>query len=246
MSRRRILLLAGTAEATKLATLLAGRGDVDVVASFAGRTTPLAGFPCPVRVGGFGGVDGLVEELRTGGYDALVDASHPFAAQMPHHALTAAQQAGLPRLRLLRPAWPTQPDWLEVADLTGAAQALVETGARRVLLTTGRQDLQPFASLAGMFFVVRSIEAPERLPMAQAVSITARPPFSVEDEGSLLATHHIDTLVTKNSGGADAKLVAARSAAVRVVMVRRPPPVAGPTVSRAREAIEWLDRWRDV
>ena len=238
-----MLLLAGTAEATELARLLVADGGVDVVASFAGRTTRVAALPCPVRVGGFGGVEGLVQELTGGGYDALVDATHPFAAGMPHHAVAAAARTGVRRLRLLRPAWPPEPEWLEVADLNGAAKALVETGARRVLLTTGRQDLHPFAPLAGVHFVVRSIESAGLLPLAKATAITARPPFTVDGERALLATHGIDTLVTKNSGGPDAKLVAARTAGVRVVMVRRPPPVDGPVATTAGEALEWIGRW---
>lgn len=243
MTRRRVLLLAGTAEAAELAHLLVTRAGVDVVASFAGPTSEVSPLPCPVRRGGFGGVEGLVQELRSGGYSALIDATHPFAAVMPHHAAAAAEQAGMPRLRLVRPAWPAEPQWLDAEDLVDAANQLTEIGARRVLLTTGRNVLQPFAALTGVHFVVRSIEPPDPLPLADAVSITARPPFTLADERALLESHRIDTLVTKNSGGANAKLVAAREAGVRIVMIRRPRPVAGPVVSSAAEAFEWTCRW---
>ncbi len=242
MRPTRLLLLAGTAEALQLAHLLAADQGIEVVASFAGRTRAPATFPCPTRIGGFGGVEGLVRELRRGAYDLLVDATHPFASCMPGHAADAATIAGIPRLRLLRPGWRPGPSdrWDEVETLDAAASRLEETGARRVLLTTGRQELMPFAGLVDTHFVVRSIDPPGPLPLADAISIVARPPFSVETETELLRSHRIDTLVTKNSGGDRAKLVAARKEGVAIVMVRRPAGVAGPHVTTAPEALRWI------
>lgn len=242
MRPTRLLLLAGTSEASQLAQLLAAEPGIEVVASFAGRTRAPAMFPCPTRAGGFGGVDGLVGELRRGAYDLLVDATHPFAACMPGHASDAATIAGIPRLRLLRPGWQPGKDdrWDEVETLDAAASRLEEAGARRVLLTTGRHELMPFADLLDTHFVVRSIDPPGPLPLADAISIVARPPFSVETETELLSSHRIDTIVTKNSGGDRAKLVAARKARVAIVMVRRPAAVAGPRVTTAPEALRWV------
>jgi precorrin-6A/cobalt-precorrin-6A reductase len=240
----RVLLLAGTAEATRLATLLAERPGVAVLASLAGHTRTPAALPCPVRVGGFGGVDGLVGALREGGYGAVVDATHPFAAVMPHHAAAAAEEAGVHRVRLLRPAWRPQPgdDWHEVADLAGAASTVVALGARRVLLTTGRLSLGPFAGVAGVHLVVRSIEPPDP-PLPGAISLLARGPFTVDGEVALLREHRIDAVVTKNSGGraTAAKLAAARRIGLPVVMVRRPPAPAGPVVDAPEAAVRWLD-----
>jgi len=194
-------------------------------------------------------VDGLVAALRDGGFDLLVDATHPFADRMPHHAAAAAETAGVPRLRVLRPPWRAGSGdrWDEVDDLALAARRLAEVGARRVLLTVGRYDLHAFAGLPGgegVRFVVRSIEPPEPLPLAGATVVTARGPFSVEGEASLLAQHGIDTLVTKNSGAeaTAAKLAAAREAGVRVVLVRRPDPPPGPLVETVDEAIAWVVR----
>ena len=246
MTGAHVLLLAGTAEAAELATRLHQR-DVRVTASFAGRTRGTRELPCAVRVGGFGGVDGLVAALRDGGFDLLVDATHPFAARMPGNAAAAAERAGVPRLRVLRPPWRVGPGdrWDEVDDLEAAARRLGEVGARRVLLTVGRYDLGAFADLPGgegIRFVVRSIEVPEPLPLAGATVITARGPFTVAGEARLLAEHGIDTLVTKNSGAdaTGAKLAAARDAGVRVVMVRRPEPPPGPQVGTVDEAVSWV------
>lgn len=240
----RVLLLAGTTEAVALAALLAGRPDVSVTASLAGHTRSPAPMPSRVWSGGFGGVDGLVRELRAGGYGVLVDATHPFARVMPHNATAAAATAGVPRLRLLRPPWARSAgdEWHEVEDMTAAANALPGLGARRVLLTVGRLDLAPFADVPDVQIVVRSIERPDPLPRADAIVVLARGPFSVADELDLLRGHHIDTIVSRNSGGAatQAKLAAARALGLRVVMVRRPPVPAGPVAETPEAALAWI------
>lgn len=245
-----VLLLAGTAEAAALARLLVA-GGVDVTASLAGRTRSPSPLPCPVRTGGFGGAAGLADALRAGGFGLLVDATHPFAAVMPHHAAAAAAEAGVPRLRLLRPPWRPGPRdrWDEVDDVDAAAARLVQVGARRVLLTTGRGRLAPFAGLpaAGVEVVVRSIEPPD-LPagLAGATVVRDRGPYDVATESALLREHRVDALVTRNSGGTAtaAKLAAARDAGVRVVMVRRPPQPAGPSAETPEEAAAWVSRCR--
>ncbi len=221
---------------------------VDVMASFAGRTRVQAAFPCPVRVGGFGGVDGLVGVLLGDGYDLLVDATHPFAAVMPHHAAAAAAVAGIACLRLLRPPWEPAAgeDWVEVSDRAGAVEALAMLGSQRVLLATGRLDLAAFASVDGIHFVTRSIERPDPMPLAEATVVLARGPFEVAGELALLSEHRIDTVVTKNSGGLAtvAKLEAARHAGCRVVMIGRPPQPAGPHVATVAQAVAWVGRQR--
>ncbi len=240
-----VLLLAGTTEAAELARALHGRAGVRVLASLAGRTSAPGALPCPVRVGGFDGVAGLVEELRAGGHRLLVDATHPFAAQMPRHAAAAATEAGVPRLRLVRPGWQPQAgdDWHRVPDLAAAARRLEALGARRALVTTGRLELAPFAGLAGTHLVVRSIEPlpPEALP--GATSVLARGPFAVEDELELLAEHDIDVVVTKDSGGRATapKLEAARRAGVPVVVVDRPPTPPGPVATTVADAVRWIE-----
>lgn len=243
MGRPSLLLLAGTGEATALAGRLAGSGAVDVVASLAGRTRRPAPLPCPVRTGGFGGAEGLAAELRAGGYALLIDATHPFAGRMPRHAARAAAAAGIPRLRLVRPPWRPGPgdDWVAVADVAAAAAALGKLGARRVLLTVGRQELAAFAGVTAAL-VIRSIDPPNRAVVPRAAVVLARPPFSVAGEMALLREHAVDTLVTRNSGGAATapKLAAARATGVRVVMIERPAPPPGPTAATVDAALAWV------
>jgi precorrin-6A/cobalt-precorrin-6A reductase len=241
----RLLIIGGTAEARALAEACAPRPDLAVMTSLAGRTRAPRDLPGEVRVGGFGGAEGLARFLRAGAIDRLIDASHPFAQQIGRHAAAACQAAGVPRLRLLRPPWRRQAGdrWIEVADLTEAARHLPELG-RRAFLTVGHKDLAAFAGLADLWFLIRTIEPPEPLPLEQALWLHARGPFPLDAELALLRAHRIDVLVTKASGGAATypKLAAARELGLPVLMLRRPPPPAGPLVATVAEALEWLDR----
>lgn len=233
-------MLAGTAEAAQFAAALSSCEGIDVVASLAGRTSAPAALPCPVRVGGFGGIDGLVDELRSTNVDALVDATHPFARQMSAHAEAASVITGVPLLRLVRPPWIPGPDerWHEVDDLEAAAARVDALGARRVLLTIGRQELEPFTALSGVHLVVRSVDPPSN-DIEGATVVLGRGPFTIEDEAGVLAEHAIDALVTRNSGGPRAKLDAARDSGVAVVVVRRP-PAGGPSVTTVDAAVAWV------
>ena len=185
-----------------------------------------------VRIGGFGGAEGLAEWLREEHVDALVDATHPFARTITANAARAAAVTGVPSLVLRRPGWHPGPRdrWHLVDSLGEAAESLPGLG-RRVFLTTGRMELAAFAHLTGLHFVVRSVELPEPPLPAHTEVLLARGPFTVEDESRLLDDHRIDVLVTKDSGGAAtaAKLTAARELALPGVVVRRPPLPAGVT-----------------
>jgi precorrin-6A/cobalt-precorrin-6A reductase len=240
----RVLILGGTTEAAALARRLVAGGWA-VTTSLAGRTSRPAPLPGAVRVGGFGGIDGLVAFLGAASFAAVVDATHPFAAHMPHHAAAACSQVGVPRVRLLRPGWTARPGdrWRRVPDLVAAARSLADSGARRVFLTTGRQELAPFAPLVDVWFLVRAIEPPDPMPLSRATVVLDRGPFLVGSERMLMERHAIDTVVTKDSGGTAtaAKLTAARELAVPVVVVDRPPAPEGPTVATVEEAVDWLE-----
>ncbi|WP_041832744.1 cobalt-precorrin-6A reductase [Actinoplanes sp. N902-109] len=234
-----VLLLGGTTEARALAE------RVPVLTSLAGRTsTPLLP-PGEVRIGGFGGAEGLIGYLRDTRVTAIVDATHPFAATMTAHAATAAQATGVPLLVLRRPGWAEQPGdaWHRVGSLTSAA-ALLPTLAgagSRVFLTTGRQSIGAFAGLDGHWFLSRSVEPPSPPMPARLEVILDRGPFTADAERALLRRHRIDLLVTKDSGGSTAKLDAARAESVPVLMVDRPPLPAGvPTAATVAQAVDWL------
>ncbi|MEV4014255.1 cobalt-precorrin-6A reductase [Nonomuraea angiospora] len=258
---RRVLILGGTAEARALAAELSGRG-VHVVSSLAGRVSNPRLPVGEVREGGFGGPDGLAAWLAAERIDALVDATHPFAARMTASAAEASARTGVPLLVLRRPGWREGPGdtWQRVPSLHAAAARLSETATRlsgtrlseaaarpgggplRVFLTTGRRSLPVFTGRAGVWLLARSVDPPEP-PLPDNVHVLLdRGPYTVEGERALIREHRLDVLVTKDSGGpmTTAKLVAARELGLPVIMVDRPPPPSGVRlVETAAAAAAW-------
>ena len=242
---RRILILGGTTEARRLAERLAERANVAVTVSLAGRTTAPATHAVPVRIGGFGGAEGLGQHLTAEGVDALVDATHPYAAIISANAADAAAATRVPLLALRRPPWmPHSGDrWIEVADAAAAVQALGEA-PRRVFLALGKSEIGTFAQVPQHHYLVRSVE-PVEPPMAvpHASYVIGRGPFTETDDRALLAAHAIDLVVARNSGGTATygKIAAARALRLPVILLRRPALPAVPTVETVEEALRWLD-----
>ncbi|MFG2660082.1 cobalt-precorrin-6A reductase [Streptomyces sp. NPDC048425] len=239
-----VLILGGTTEARRLAqALTAGHPGWRVTSSLAGRVARPLLPEGEVRTGGFGGADGLARALRELQVDALIDATHPFAGTISFHAAQAAATAHVPLLALRRPGWVPAPDddWHHVNSLEEAATALPSLGTR-AFLTVGRLGLPPFASIDDVHFLIRSVDAPEPPLPPHSEVVLDRGPFTPEGERGLLRTHHIDVLVTKDSGGEATapKLVAAREARIPVLVVRRPEVPAGvAVVGSVAEAVEW-------
>lgn len=246
MTPRRLLILGGTGEAAALARAAVERfGDrLDITTSLAGRTSAPAALAGHVRIGGFGGVEGLTEYLRDQGIDLLIDATHPFAATMSAHARLAAETAGIARLTLARPAWPRHPldRWVEVAGMAAAAAALPRLG-RRAFVTVGTNEIAAFAGLPQVWMLVRLVESPRApLPLAQHELVIDKGPFTIAGEAALMESRGIDVLVTKASGGAAtaAKIEAARARDLPVLMVRRPPPEPGARAWTVDETLAWI------
>ena len=238
------MILGGTGDARKLAERLSARTDLRVTLSLAGRTKmplPQAG---ETRVGGFGGVEGLADYLRTERVDLLVDATHPFAGRISANAFAAVQATGTPLIALDRPAWTKVggDKWIEVDSVSAAADALGDE-PRTVFLTIGRQELAPFARQPQHRFMVRSVD-PAEVELPNAVTILDRGPFNAVAEETLMRAHGVDVLVTKNSGG-DAtygKIIAARRLGLPVIMVKRPAPSGADTVRSIAKVEDWIDR----
>jgi precorrin-6A/cobalt-precorrin-6A reductase len=240
-----------------LASACAGVPGLEVISSLAGRTRAPTLPVGEVRIGGFGGVAGLVGYLRAEAIEAVVDATHPFAATITANAAAASSLTGVPLLVLRRPGWAERPGdaWHRVASLDAAAAALLpgafEDGGglrgpalgERVLLTTGRQGIAAFAGVDACWFLSRSVEAPVPPVPRRLEVLLDRGPFTVEGERALLARHRIDVLVTKDSGGSAAKLDAAREAGIPVVVVDRPPlPRSVTLATTVAAAADWLSR----
>jgi precorrin-6A/cobalt-precorrin-6A reductase len=240
-----VLILGGTSEAAALDQHLAEQApDIRAIISLAGHTVDPRPSNLPVRVGGFGGIEGLRQYLRDENIISVIDATHPFAAIMPFNAEHACKAEGVPLLAIRREPWhPVAGDrWEGVPDMEAAAVALgPET--RRVFLTIGRLDLPAFADAPQHHYLVRAIEPiGDRLPVPHVEVIQQRGPFHADDEEALMRQKGIEVLVSKNSGG-DAtagKLIAARRLGLPVIMVERPPKPDVETVAHVDQVLPWL------
>ncbi|WP_442800081.1 cobalt-precorrin-6A reductase [Nocardia sp. NBC_01730] len=239
-----MLILGGTREARELAHIATGERGFEIVSSLAGRVRAPLLPEGAVRIGGFGGAEGLRDWVAANGIEAVIDATHPFAVAISANAAVALHDSGVPLVHLRRPSWSAQAGdrWVRVPDLAAAAR-VVSTLGERVFLTIGRQGVNAFAEPAGQWFLIRAIDPPEGPLPPNCEMLLARGPFAVADESRLLAEYRIDVLVTKDSGGdqTDAKLTAARAAGIPVVVIERPPlPEGAVTVETVAQVWDWL------
>lgn len=246
-----VLILGGTGDARELAdALMAQFGDrLRVITSLAGRTSSPKRPKGEVREGGFGGVDGLISYIKDQSVDAVIDATHPFAAQISAYAAKAANHSGVPFLIVHRPEWKPEQgdDWVHVPDMATAANAL-SGQSMTALITTGVQNLDAFKDVTGTKLLIRLIEQPKsKNPLEDAEIIIGKPPYTLDGEKALFQLMGIDTLVTKNAGGAAtrAKIDAARALGVRVIMIDRPTPPEAEQV-RCQDAIERIKTILDL
>lgn len=243
--KRSILILGGTAEAKALAARLSHDPRFKTVLSLAGRTKTPAEQPVPIRIGGFGGAQGLAGYLRENGISALIDATHPYAAQISANAAEAAELSGVPLVALRRPPWEQQHGdvWQDADSVTEAVDGL---GAEphRVFLTLGRQDLLPFEAAPQHHYLVRSVDpVTPPLDLPDVTYLTSRGPFAEADEMALLDEHRIELIVAKNSGGPSSygKIAAARALGIPVVLIRRPVLPDVPAAETIDDALAFLD-----
>ncbi|KRQ01131.1 cobalt-precorrin-6A reductase [Bradyrhizobium manausense] len=238
----RALILGGIADASLLAAEIA-RAGIDAVYSYGGRTRTPAGQPLPTRSGGFGGVSGLADYISRERITHVIDATHPFAAEMSRHAIAACAAAGTPLIALERAPWAKAPDdtWIEVVDVNAAVAALPEARAN-VFLAIGRQHIAPFAAKPQHAYTLRFVDPPEvPLPFAADV-IVSRGPFTIDGELEMMRMRGIAWIVARNSGGdgARAKIDAARLLGLPVIMISRPNLPERKRVETVAEVMQWL------
>ncbi|MBV9562575.1 MAG: cobalt-precorrin-6A reductase [Bradyrhizobium sp.] len=239
----RALILGGTGDANQLANAFV-RERIDAIYSYAGRTQIPLGHALPVRIGGFGGAQGLADFIRQERITHVIDATHPFAAEMSRHAVEACAATGTALLALERAPWTRAPDdrWIDVADIAAAVAALPERRAR-IFLAIGRQHLAPFATRPQHAYTLRFVDAPDgALPLPDAEVIVSRGPFTLAGDLDLMRARGIEWLVARNAGGggARAKIDAARALGLPVIMIARPALPERRRVESVEEVMAWL------
>ena len=239
----RALLLGGTGDANTLAEALA-RARIDAIYSYAGRTQIPLLHALSMRTGGFGGAAGLADFIKQGGITHVIDATHPFAAEMSRHAIEACTTTSTPLIALERAPWTRMPgdNWIKVENI-GAAVAALPDAPAHIFLAIGRQHIAPFAAKAQHAYLLRFVDAPEgALPLPAAEVIVSRGPFMLAGDRELMRSRNIDILVARNSGGngARAKIDAARELGLPVIMIARPALPERPRVESVEGVMAWL------
>ena len=239
----RALILGGTGDANRLADAFV-RAKIDAIYSYAGRTQIPLGHSLPTRIGGFGGTQGLADFIRAERITHVIDATHPFAAEMSRHAVEACEASGVPLVALERAPWKRAAgdNWIEIADIAGAVAALPEARAH-VFLAIGRQHIAPFAAKPQHAYLLRFVDAPDSvLPLPGAEVIVSRGPFTLDDDCALMRSRGVEILVTRNSGGhgARAKIDAARELGLPVIMIARPALAERRRVETVEDVLAWL------
>ncbi|MCL6284107.1 cobalt-precorrin-6A reductase [Ruegeria sp. 2012CJ41-6] len=237
-----ILILGGTTEANTLARTVAARG-LNATYSYAGRVETPRPQPLPTRIGGFGGADGLSAYIRETGVTHVIDATHPFAAQMSRNAIASCAETGIALAALVRPAWEdgARDRWQRVASIDDAVAALSGPG-QRVFLAVGRLHLDDFAAQPQHNYLLRLVDAPQHIPLPHADVVVARGPFSLEEDIALMTRHGTQLVVSKNAGGsgARAKIDAARALGLPVLMIDRPVLPARRECATPDQVLDWL------
>ena len=235
--------MGGTTEAHLLADAVA-RAGLEATYSYGGRTREPAVLPLPTRVGGFGGARGLAEYIHREGITHVVDATHPFAAEISRNAVAACARTATPLIALERAPWTKAPgdNWVEVADIAAAVLAL-PLESTRVFLAIGRQHIASFGAKPQHVYTLRFVDAPDKpLPFPNGEVIVSRGPFVFAEELEMLRSRRIKWVVARNSGGsgARAKIDVARELGLPVVMLRRPELPGRPRVESVAEVLQWL------
>jgi precorrin-6A/cobalt-precorrin-6A reductase len=241
----RILILGGTTEASALARLLAGDDRFEPILSLAGRTASPKPQPLPTRSGGFGGIAGLESWLKDNGIAAVIDATHPYAAQISAHAVAACNALSIPLASIVRAPWHHEDgdNWIDVTTPQAAALALGSNPAR-VFLSLGRLELAAFASAPQHHYIARTIDPPGDIALPPDIQfIYDRGPFDDAKEQAFLSNERVELIVSKNSGGNATypKIAAAQRLKLPVVMIARPEKPRGVALNSPEAALRWLE-----
>ena len=243
-TRAKILLLAGTGEAKTLASLLAKRESIDVIASIHGDARLPRDLDVPTRIGGFEDQQEFAAFLKDQALSGVIDATHPFAVEVSQQANELCRELDMPLCRLERRDWRPQDGdhWITIDDETEAAHHLAH--CQKVMAFTGRHSIGKFSNIENIYIFNRILHNElVDFPLPHGEHVFGKPPFSVLDEVDLFRRLEIDAIILRNVGGENgfSKVEAARQLGLKVIMINRPFSSLPKPIRRIEDALEWVD-----
>ncbi|SDR21702.1 cobalt-precorrin-6A reductase [Pseudovibrio sp. Tun.PSC04-5.I4] len=243
MRKPKLLILAGTKAARQLVELLVTKTSFDITASLAGVTKQPKPLAAPTRIGGFGGAEGLASYLRENKIDAVIDATHPYAAQITANAVQACALCDIHLIQFQRSEWQSvlEDNWHFVSDLEHALSLIPED--KRVFFAASTKVAAPLALRPDLTYLIRSIEPPApRDRLSNAIYVCGLPTAHWQDEAKLMQDHQIDWVISKNSGGTASysKIHAARELGLPVAMLKRPKYSVRRAIGTSQEVLSVL------
>ncbi len=235
--KENILILGGTSDSHRLVRQLSSPLRFNLIISYLGLTS-LAENPfekmddVTLRQGGFGGVRGLIDYIKSAKIRAIIDLTHPYAVQMKNHSFQASQSVRIPYLNYLRPCWTPDPDddWLSIGDKDEVLERLPLQA--KVFWAAGRHLPNPIETRPDIMLYHRKIMQADGLPLIHAHQNIIPLPLETgaigqkhwQREQELFTKLQITDLVTKNSGGEEGfgKIMAARHLNLNIWMLTRP------------------------
>ena len=227
-----ILLFAGTTEGRHIAKVLKDQ-PVSVTVSVAteyGETLIAPAENITVLHGRKNAeeIEALIRETQA---QLLIDATHPYAAEITKTLKAVAEKTGTEYLRVLRAS--EQADGCVFVDDTDAAIAYLNTLEGNVLLTVGSKELSRYTAVkefetrlfARILPVKESTDAAFALGFSGKHLICMQGPFSEELNRAVIREYEIDVMVTKDSGtagGFPEKISAAKDCRIPVIVIARP------------------------
>ena len=232
-----VFLFAGTTEGRRLARRL-GAAEIGTMVSVATEYGALvleeAGLGDTVQV-----LHGRMDQaemtaaIRKEMPKIVVDATHPYAIEASENIRAAAEQAGVPYLRLKRKTKDSpERKVFRFSEISEVIPALQRTTGN-ILLTTGVSTVAEIAEAEGLRerLFVRVLPGEESLRKCEEAGIRGRQiiamqgPFSQEMNRATIHAYDIRHLVTKqsgHSGGFSEKVFAAQETETAVYIIGAP------------------------
>ncbi len=247
----RILIFAGTSEGHELARFLMNEGkalqaDICVATDY--------GEVVLDDIEGMRILTGRLDEkamedlIKTEGYGLIVDATHPYAAEVTACISAAAAKTGEEVIRLVREEETAE--GLEYVSSVSEAAELLSQSTEGFLLTTGAKELKDFSQVRDFSERAVARVLPSEMSLKACLDAGLPPkriicmqgPFTREMNVATMEQYGLETLVTKSTGRAGGFMNKADLAddGYRVIVIGRPEHESGYTLDEVKERLRTL------